>query len=60
MATPFERALRDAAQALQSGDWPVRQPDRDAAAVVWEQIWIPYQDVLGEKEPEPDRAYARL
>lgn len=58
--SPLQTALRDAARALQGGQWLIRQPDMDAADMLGDQLWVPFQDVLAAEQPNPDRVRERL
>lgn len=58
--SPLLTALRDAARALQGGQWLIRQPDLDAAGVLGDQLWVPFRDVLEAEEPDPNRVRERL
>lgn len=58
--SPLTAVLRDAARALQDGRWLIRQPDLDAAAVLWDQLWVPFADFREAEEADPVRVRARL
>ncbi|MEU9189748.1 hypothetical protein AB0D14_35455 [Streptomyces sp. NPDC048484] len=58
--SPLQEALRDAARALQNGRWQIGKPDLDAAGVLGDQLWAPFQDALEAEAPDPDRVRAHL
>ncbi|MEU2565058.1 hypothetical protein ABZ626_37895 [Streptomyces longispororuber] len=65
MSTPttperFKDTARDAARAVQSGAWPIGRADMEAADIVLERLWTPYEDVLQAERPDPRRVRQRL
>lgn len=58
--SPVVSSMRAAAAALQSGAWLISRADMKAAAVVWEQLWMPFQDALKAEEPDASRVRERL
>ncbi|MEU9291099.1 hypothetical protein AB0D57_42400 [Streptomyces sp. NPDC048275] len=59
-ASYLETSIRAAAAALESGAWLIRQPDMDAALVIWERLWTPFSDVLEAEQADPARVRTRL
>ncbi|MBB1245003.1 hypothetical protein GL263_15710 [Streptomyces durbertensis] len=60
MEGTLQTALREAAHALHEGRWQVSRPDMEAAALLWQALWLPYQDVLKAEAPDPARIRKRL
>ncbi|MBB1252536.1 hypothetical protein H3146_03990 [Streptomyces sp. OF3] len=60
MDPTFQTAVGEAAQALHEGRWNVSRADVAAAGVLWQELWLPFRDVLEAEVPDPARIRQRL